>query len=112
MTLKKPAEAMSGQLADVDANMRNVIGEHPAAFVQANMAAAQVQATCALVHAVRELTDEVRKAGASQRGGEQLGRTIEFMTGLMRAAVRADTPQQGIDMLREALAEVDVVAGP
>jgi hypothetical protein len=47
----------------------------------------------------------------SQRGGEQLGRTIEFMTELMRAAVAADTPQQGIDMLREALAEVDVVRG-
>jgi hypothetical protein len=61
MTLKTPAEGMEGQLTGVDARMEAVNGTHPAAYIQAEMAAAQVQATCALVHAVRELTGEVRK---------------------------------------------------
>lgn len=61
MTLKNPADGIEDNLVDVDARMKAVTGTNPAAYVQAEMAAAQVQATCALVHAVRELTAEVRK---------------------------------------------------
>lgn len=61
MTLKNPADGMEAQLVSVDKRMNAVTGDHPAAYVQAEMAAAQVNAICALVHAVRELTDEVRK---------------------------------------------------
>lgn len=61
MALIPPAEAMEGMLRGVDTHVNAVNGDHPAEFIKLHMAAAQVQATCALVHAVRELTGEVRK---------------------------------------------------
>lgn len=59
MKLIPPAGGIEGKLADVQANLKKITG-HPASD-EALMAVAQVQATCALVHAVRELTAEVRK---------------------------------------------------
>lgn len=61
MTLVTPAEGMEAQLGNVDQRINDLQGNQPTAVVQAAMAVAQVNATCALVHAVRELTDEVRK---------------------------------------------------
>lgn len=60
MTLLTPADAVEGMLAKVDGYLESIGGDHPIPFVQARMAVAQVQATCALVHAVRDLTDAVR----------------------------------------------------
>lgn len=58
----KPAgQAMREQLADVDDNLNRVIGRTvPVEEARAHLALAQVKATCALVHAVRELTEAVR----------------------------------------------------
>jgi hypothetical protein len=57
----EPAEGLERQLTNVDTHVNEVQGDHPAAFIQVHMAAAQVNATCALVHAVREMTSEIRK---------------------------------------------------
>lgn len=60
MALVPPADGMERALRSFDAHMADVDGNHPAEFIQLHMAAAQAQATSALVHAVRELTTEVR----------------------------------------------------
>ncbi|HEY9414742.1 MAG TPA: hypothetical protein VIQ30_08300 [Pseudonocardia sp.] len=57
----EPAVGVERQLTNVDTHMDEVQGDHPAPFIQVHMAAAQVSATCALVHAVREMTSEIRK---------------------------------------------------
>lgn len=55
-----PREGLGRCLESVDREMAATVGDHPAAFVQARAARAQVYATCALVHAVRDLTDTIR----------------------------------------------------
>lgn len=59
MTLKNPAGAVEIVLSDVHKNLNQIAGHSTTG--DGLMAVAQVQATCALVHAVRELTEQVRK---------------------------------------------------
>ena len=61
-TLKPPAQAMVDQLADVDREVRELAGrEYVASDLAAvRIALAHMKATCALVHAVRELTEQIR----------------------------------------------------
>jgi hypothetical protein len=59
--LKPAGQALRDQLADLDANMGLLDGgEMPVEQARAILALAQVKATAALVHAVRELTEAVR----------------------------------------------------
>jgi hypothetical protein len=64
-----PGEGIERFLVKVDARMREINGTHLTETVQAEMAVAQVAATCALVHAVRELTAEVRELTGGADGG-------------------------------------------
>lgn len=71
------AEAVHDSLNCVAEQLDRIAGDLPVEVVQARMAVAQVMASCALVHAVRELTDEVRKIATpavgtpDQPNGEQ-----------------------------------------
>jgi hypothetical protein len=67
--LVEPGEGIERFLAMVDKRMAAIEGTLPAPVVEGHMAVAQVHATCALVHAVRELAAEIRKA----RGGGSAG---------------------------------------
>lgn len=55
-----PAEGVARMLTVVDEQMAQVQGESTIERTMAASAFAQVYATCALVHAVRELTQAVR----------------------------------------------------
>lgn len=68
MPLIDPHKGIEDQLSGVDTHMLETQGDHPAAFIQLHLAAAQVNATCALVHAVRELIGEVQKLQANEGG--------------------------------------------
>lgn len=61
MHLKPAEQAMREQFGDVDASLNLVIGESVSAqMVMAQVAVTQVKATCALVHAVREMNETLR----------------------------------------------------
>lgn len=54
--LNDPTTAMVANMTDVDRLMREIVGDHPRDYILVKTAVAQVAATSALVHAVRELT--------------------------------------------------------
>lgn len=60
--LVSPEDGMLQALKTVDEVLRQVQGPHPADYTLAGASIAQAQATVVLVHAVRELTAEVRKS--------------------------------------------------
>lgn len=59
--LNDPESAILSNLTIVDDVISTIKGEHPTDVTMAAMAIAQVHATCALVHAVRDLTQAVRE---------------------------------------------------
>jgi hypothetical protein len=63
--LNDPEPAILSNLNNVDDTMPKIRGAQPTDVTMAHMAVAQVYATSALVHAVRELTQAVREGRAS-----------------------------------------------
>lgn len=60
--IKPAGQSLREQLADVDANLSIIDGRSvPVEEAMAHLSMAQVKATCALVHAVRELTEAIRE---------------------------------------------------
>jgi hypothetical protein len=62
--LNDPEQEILSNLAGVDGVFKMIEGLQPADRIIAQMAVAQVYATSALVHAVRELTQAVREQAA------------------------------------------------
>lgn len=65
--IRQPVRSLTDQLIAVDQHLRAIThgqptprGDIPTEAIAAGAALAQVAATCALVHAVRDLTDQVR----------------------------------------------------
>ena len=57
-----PEQGIATNFGHVDRLMKVIEGRQPADATMAHMSVAQVFATCALVHAVRQLTDEIRQS--------------------------------------------------
>jgi hypothetical protein len=70
MSIVPPATAIESMLTGVDDSIAEIVGDTPADVVTAWMGIAQVKATCALVHAVRELTETIRTTGKEEAADE------------------------------------------
>lgn len=62
--LNNPEPAIQLNLETVDQLMAQIMGRQPTEVTMAHMSRAQVYATCALVHAVRHLTETIRSQKA------------------------------------------------
>lgn len=64
-SLIDPSEGITNNFGIVDEQIKLIQGDHPIEVIEVHMRVALVSATCALVHAVRELTAEVRKSNTA-----------------------------------------------